>query len=150
MSSVHDLTYDLLRRHGITAVFGNPGSNELPFLKDFPSDFRYFLCLHEGVAVGMADGYAQATGIGEGHPTSPAAPQGRYHSQRVHAGVAGECWADGRINVRGVNGQESCGFCRFATKCYQRGWEAYRYVYERNGRHEETRTPDLYRVKVAL
>jgi benzoylformate decarboxylase len=62
MASVHDLTYDLLRRHGVTTVFGNPGSNELPFLKDFPSDFRYFLALHEGVAVGMADGYAQATG----------------------------------------------------------------------------------------
>ena len=59
---VHDLTYDLLRRHGVTTVFGNPGSNELPFLKDFPADFRYFLALHEGVAVGMADGYAQATG----------------------------------------------------------------------------------------
>src|SRR5580700_5160310 len=62
MSSVHDLTYDLLRRHGVTTIFGNPGSNELPFLRDFPSDFRYFLCLHEGVVVGMADGYAQATG----------------------------------------------------------------------------------------
>lgn len=62
MTSVHDLTYELLRRHGVTTVFGNPGSNELPFLKDFPADFRYFLGLHEGVAVGMADGYAQATG----------------------------------------------------------------------------------------
>ncbi len=61
-TSVHDVTYDLLRRQGLTTVFGNPGSNELPFLKDFPSDFRYFLALHEGVAVGMADGYAQATG----------------------------------------------------------------------------------------
>ncbi len=62
MTTVHDVTYDLLRRHGITTIFGNPGSNELPFLKDFPADFRYFLALHEGVAVGMADGYAQATG----------------------------------------------------------------------------------------
>jgi benzoylformate decarboxylase len=62
MTSVHEVTYDLLRRHGVTTVFGNPGSNELPFLKDFPADFRYFLGLHEGVAVGMADGYAQATG----------------------------------------------------------------------------------------
>jgi len=53
----HDLCRD-----GVTTVFGNPGSNELPFLKDFPSDFRYFLGLHEGVAVGMADGYAQAMG----------------------------------------------------------------------------------------
>lgn len=62
MTSVHDLTYDLLRRQGITMVFGNPGSNELPFLKDFPADFRYFHALHEGVAMGMADGYAQASG----------------------------------------------------------------------------------------
>src|ERR1700738_4636477 len=62
MTSVHDVTYDLLRRHGVTTIFGNPGSNELPFLKDFPADFRYFLGLHEGVAMGMADGYAQATG----------------------------------------------------------------------------------------
>ena len=62
MTSVHDVTYDLLRRHGVTTIFGNPGSNELPFLKDFPADFRYFLGLHEGVAMGMADGYAQAIG----------------------------------------------------------------------------------------
>ena len=62
MASVHDVTYDLLRQHGVTTVFGNPGSNELAFLKNFPSDFRYFHGLHEGVAVGMADGYAQATG----------------------------------------------------------------------------------------
>jgi benzoylformate decarboxylase len=62
MTSVRDLTYRLLRRYGITAVFGNPGSNELPFLSEFPSDFRYYLALHEGVAVAMADGYAQATG----------------------------------------------------------------------------------------
>lgn len=61
MTTVHDLTYEVLRRHGVTTVFGNPGSNELPFLNEFPPDFRYFLGLHEGVAVGMADGYAQAT-----------------------------------------------------------------------------------------
>jgi hypothetical protein len=36
MASVHDVTYDLLRQHGVTTVFGNPGSNELPFLKNFP------------------------------------------------------------------------------------------------------------------
>jgi benzoylformate decarboxylase len=62
LTSVHDVTYDLLRRHGVTTIFGNPGSNELPFLKNFPADFRYFLGLHEGVAMSMADGYAQATG----------------------------------------------------------------------------------------
>ena len=43
-------------------MFGNPGSTELPMLRDFPADFDYYLGLHEGVAVGMADGYAQASG----------------------------------------------------------------------------------------
>ena len=62
MATIRDLTYDLLRQSGITTIFGNPGSNELPFLQDFPSDFRYVLALHEGAAIGMADGYAQATG----------------------------------------------------------------------------------------
>ncbi|MBD3895962.1 benzoylformate decarboxylase [Halomonas sp. ML-15] len=62
MPSVHSVTYSLLRRQGITKVFGNPGSNELPFLKDFPDDFEYILGLHEGAVVGMADGYAQASG----------------------------------------------------------------------------------------
>lgn len=61
MTTVHAATYELLRRHGLTTIFGNPGSNELPFLKDFPSDFRYVLGLHEGVVLGMADGFAQAT-----------------------------------------------------------------------------------------
>ncbi|WP_249674403.1 benzoylformate decarboxylase [Pseudomonas abieticivorans] len=62
MTTVHTTTYDLLRQQGITTVFGNPGSNELPFLKDFPADFTYILALHEGVVVGIADGYAQASG----------------------------------------------------------------------------------------
>jgi len=42
-------------------IFGNPGSTELAFLRDFPADFQYVLALQEAVAVGMADGYAQAT-----------------------------------------------------------------------------------------
>ncbi len=62
MQTVRDATLSLLRTLGMTTVFGNPGSNELPFLQDFPSDFRYVLALHEGVAIGIADGYAQATG----------------------------------------------------------------------------------------
>ncbi|MEC9482504.1 MAG: thiamine pyrophosphate-binding protein, partial [Halomonas sp.] len=62
MPTVHSVTYQLLRRQGLNVVFGNPGSNELPFLKDFPEDFQYILGLHEGVVVGMADGYALASG----------------------------------------------------------------------------------------
>lgn len=62
MPSVRAVTFELLRSRGITTVFGNPGSTELGFLSDFPPDFRYVLGLHEGVAVAMADGFAQATG----------------------------------------------------------------------------------------
>lgn len=62
MKTVHGATYDILRQHGLTTIFGNPGSNELPFLKGFPEDFRYILGLHEGAVVGMADGYALASG----------------------------------------------------------------------------------------
>jgi benzoylformate decarboxylase len=60
--NVRDAFYDILRTHGITTIFGNPGSNELPLLSDLPADFRYILALQEGAAIGMADGHAQATG----------------------------------------------------------------------------------------
>src|ERR671922_520809 len=46
----------------MTTVFGNPGSTELPMLADFPSGFQYVLGLQEAVVVGMADGFAQASG----------------------------------------------------------------------------------------
>ena len=59
--TVRDAVYDLMRRFGMTSVFGNPGSTELPMFRGFPSDFRYVLGLQEAVVVGMADGYAQAT-----------------------------------------------------------------------------------------
>jgi benzoylformate decarboxylase len=46
----------------MTTMFGNPGSTELPMLHGFPDDFDYVLGLQEAVVVGMADGYAQASG----------------------------------------------------------------------------------------
>ena len=62
MRTVREATIELLRERGMTTLFGNPGSTELPMLADFPEDFRYILGLQEAVAVGMADGYAQASG----------------------------------------------------------------------------------------
>src|SRR5437870_138212 len=60
VSTVREVTYEVLRGLGMKVIFGNPGSNELPFLKDMPSDFQYFLGLHERSAAGMALGYAMA------------------------------------------------------------------------------------------
>jgi benzoylformate decarboxylase len=62
LMNVRDAFYEVLRAHGITTIFGNPGSNELPMLSDLPDDFRYILALQEGAVIGMADGFAQATG----------------------------------------------------------------------------------------
>lgn len=62
MATVAEAAWEVLRARGIDTVFGNPGSNELPFLAAVPDDVHYVLGLHEGVVLGMADGYAQATG----------------------------------------------------------------------------------------
>src|ERR1700690_432326 len=60
--TVYGATYNLLRKLGLTTIFGNPGSTEQPLLKNFPSDFEYVLGLQEATAVAMADGFAQAIG----------------------------------------------------------------------------------------
>jgi benzoylformate decarboxylase len=60
--TVRDATFALLRELGLTTVFGNPGSTELPMFRHFPDDFRYVLGLQESVAVATADGFAQAHG----------------------------------------------------------------------------------------
>ena len=73
MADVREVVFDLFRRRGMTTVFGNPGSTELPMLADFPDDFRYVLGLQEAVAVGMADGFAQAGGV-PGHVNLHTAP----------------------------------------------------------------------------
>jgi benzoylformate decarboxylase len=62
VSTVREVTYQVLRELGMPLIFGNPGSTELPFLRDMPPDFRYVLALHERVATGMALGYALAKG----------------------------------------------------------------------------------------
>ena len=59
--TVWEATYNLLRELGLTTIFGNPGSTEQPFLKNFPKDFQYVLGLQEASVVAMADGFSQAT-----------------------------------------------------------------------------------------
>lgn len=55
---------DTLVAHGVEHVFGNPGTTESPIidaLADYPQ-LRYIVALHEGVALGAASYYAQASG----------------------------------------------------------------------------------------
>jgi benzoylformate decarboxylase len=50
--------------NGVRHIFGNPGTTETPLLDSLAAypQIEYVMDLHEGVAVGAASFYAQATG----------------------------------------------------------------------------------------
>jgi benzoylformate decarboxylase len=55
---------EIFRTEGVQYIFGNPGTTELGFvdmLQDYPQ-LQYIMCLHEGVAMGAAQMYANASG----------------------------------------------------------------------------------------
>jgi benzoylformate decarboxylase len=62
--TVREATFGVFRRRGLTTLFSNPGSTEVPFLADLPDDIRFVLALHEGSVVALATGFA----IGRGEP----------------------------------------------------------------------------------
>src|SRR5882757_1757898 len=54
----------LLKEEGVTHLFGNPGTTELPImhaLKDHP-DLTYVMAMQESLVVAMADGFSRASG----------------------------------------------------------------------------------------
>jgi benzoylformate decarboxylase len=54
----------LLRDEGVSHLFGNPGTTELPVmhaLKEFP-DLTYVMAMQESLVVAMADGFSRASG----------------------------------------------------------------------------------------
>jgi benzoylformate decarboxylase len=59
-----DAFLEVLHRAGVTHLFGNPGTTELPLNDALARDrrFRYVLGLHECPVVAAADGYAMASG----------------------------------------------------------------------------------------
>ncbi|NIO43017.1 MAG: thiamine pyrophosphate-binding protein [Burkholderiales bacterium] len=60
----YDAFITLLASEGIEYLFGNPGTTELAIMQALgtQSAIRYVLGLQEGIVVGMADGYARASG----------------------------------------------------------------------------------------
>ena len=57
---MRDAAIDVFRARGLTRMFANPGSTEVPLLVDLPDDLEFVLGLHEGTVVGMATGWAIA------------------------------------------------------------------------------------------
>lgn len=64
MTTGSEVLLDVLRTEGVTHLFGNPGTTELPLVDALAGvdDLAYVLALQEATAVGMAEGYAQVTG----------------------------------------------------------------------------------------
>jgi benzoylformate decarboxylase len=59
-----DFVLETFKQYGVEYLFGNPGTTELPLidgLVNYP-DIQFLIALHEDIVVGMAAGYAQATG----------------------------------------------------------------------------------------
>ncbi len=54
----------LLTDEGVSHLFGNPGTTELPIMEVLPDhpELQFVLGLQESVVLGMADGYARASG----------------------------------------------------------------------------------------
>src|SRR3990167_620059 len=55
---------EILKSEGVSVMFGNPGTTELPLMDGLAREpgIHYVLALQEAVAIAMADGYAQASG----------------------------------------------------------------------------------------
>jgi benzoylformate decarboxylase len=60
--SVRDAAFEVLRERGMTRLFANPGSTEVPLLGGLPADLEFVLALHESSVVGIATGWAVARG----------------------------------------------------------------------------------------
>jgi len=60
MPTVREAAFAVFQHFGVDRLFGNPGSTEIPMLRAMP--FPYVMGLNEAVVVGMADGYARASG----------------------------------------------------------------------------------------
>jgi len=66
-----ELFVDALEQYGVTHVFGNPGTTELPVMDALSrSDLEYVLGLQEDIAVGAAAGYAQTRRYHANHDES--------------------------------------------------------------------------------
>ena len=93
MATVREATFDLFRAHGMTTIFGNPGSTELPMLADFPDDFT----LRAGAAGagGRRDGRRLRPGHRPPDARQPAHRAGRRQRGRRDLQRAGEQVAAG-------------------------------------------------------
>ena len=62
VKTVREATIELLRKLDLTTIFSNPSHTEMKLFEYWPDDLHFVMGLQEASVIGMADGYAQATG----------------------------------------------------------------------------------------
>src|SRR5580704_15261654 len=75
----------LLKDEGITHLFGNPGTTELPVmhaLMDHP-ELTYVMAMQESLVVAMADGFSRASGKYASRPKSIIYANDRFAPEAV-------------------------------------------------------------------
>ena len=99
---IADYLLQTLEQNGVTHIFGNPGTTELPLVKacEQRGKLKYVVALSEVSAVPMADGYARATrslGVvnlhvapGLGNGACGADHQPRHQDARLPNPLAGQ------------------------------------------------------------
>lgn len=68
MRTVRDAAFDVLRMHGLTTIFANPGSTEISLLADLPEDLNFVLArpvLVVGAGADSTEGWAALTALAQ-------------------------------------------------------------------------------------
>lgn len=60
--TVRDASIAAMAALGLSRIFGNPGRAQVPLLTDLPASFSFVLGLNDSSAIGLATGFALATG----------------------------------------------------------------------------------------
>src|SRR2546426_4662112 len=81
----------ILRQEGVSVMFGNPGTTELPLMDGLAREpgIHYVLALQEAVAIAMADAYAQASGGLGGGNVHVSPGLGKAMGMLYHASKSG-------------------------------------------------------------
>ena len=75
----------ILKQEGVSVMFGNPGTTELPLMDGLAREpgIHYVLALQEAVAIAMADAYAQARTGGQPRAGERRSVPGRRENRPV-------------------------------------------------------------------
>ena len=114
--TVRDAAFDVMRRFGMTTIFGNPGSTEIPFLTGAAAGHPFRARAARGL--GGGDRHRLRAGprrAGAGQPAHRRRPRQRHQRDRQRARLPGAAGRGGRpagsppARLRAVSGRAGAG-----------------------------------------